>query len=434
MKKTILLLVLLIGCTSVSYEEHTDAGSKYVLDNGLTVIMKDNPDTGMVAIDTLIKRSIAADGDKHGLSHFTNRLLLAGTAERSREAIARDIEAAGGSISQRTYAEYSELLIEVPSDQLSTALDVLQDVLLNPAFDPAEIEKERTTLLGELEAKQDDPNILSEELFMSALYNGHPYQHPIDGYPETVERITRDDITNHHRAWYAPQNIIISIAGNIKQKATITALDQLLGNMKRGTTTEEPRHLDALPTRNISRHMNLESFYIQHGYLTPPAVHPDFIPLRFASMLLGRGSGSRLFYELRDKKALAYSVYTVAPSTRATGFLKVAMFSRPDVLNESLAGIQAELDKLKTSPVPEDELQRVKQKTIGWYFLDHQRAKDQANYLALYEIQNLGYHHDIEYTQKIRNVKAEELQYVANTYFTNPATSVLGPFHEAAIQ
>ena len=103
MRKLILLLLLLGACTGVSYEEHTDAGSKYVLSNGMTVIMKENPDTGMVAADLMIKRSIAANGKKYGLGHFTTRILLAGTETRTREDITREVEAVGGSITARTY-------------------------------------------------------------------------------------------------------------------------------------------------------------------------------------------------------------------------------------------------------------------------------------------------------------------------------------------
>ncbi len=432
MKRIALLLIALTACTSVSYQEHTDAGSKYILKNGMTVLLKENPDTGMVAIDLMVKKSIAANDDKHGLGFFTNRMLLAGTKTRTREDITREIEGVGGSILARTYAEYNEIIIEVPSDRFSTALDVLQDVILNPTFPPEEIERERTLILGELESKKDQPTVVAEELFMKTMYENHPYQHPIDGYTETIKAITRDELVEHYQTWYVPRNMFVSIVGNIKEKPTLNALKHLFGKMKDKLVPRE--NVFALPPRlsekNSTQNMPLESFYIHYGHQLVPAIHQDFIKLRMANAILGSGSGSRLFYELRDKKALAYSVYSLAPSVRTTGFMKIIMISRPQVVNESLDGIKEQIELLKTEDVPEEEMKLVKQKIRGFFFLDHQKTVDQANYLGLYEMQGLGYHYDVEYPDRLEKVTAPEVKYVANTYFNNPAIAIVGPFEE----
>lgn len=436
MKRYLLLLLLLAGCASVAYEEHTDAGSKYVLDNGLTIILKENPDTGMVALDYMVKKSIATDGELNGLGYFTTRMLLAGTTSRTKEQIVKEIESVGGSIQARTYAEYAEIVIDVPSNHLSVALDVLQDVILNPTFPAEEVEKERITLLGELQSKLDQPGIVAEELFMKTLYEGHPYQHPIDGYPETVQQISRDDLINHYRTWYVSNKAVLAVVGNIKERPTLFALRKLFAGLQsRDALYETPGELPPVfGEKTESKNMPIESFYIQHGYQLIPASHPDFIKLRMANAVLGSGSGSRLFYELRDKRALAYSVSSLAPSTRTTGFMKISMISRPAVLNESLAGIEEQIERIKLEKVPEEELQLVKQKVRGFFFLDHQKTTDQANYLALYEMQGYGYHYDVEYPDRIANVSSDEVLYVANKYFHNPSVAVVGPFEEGVIE
>ncbi len=432
MKKIILLLILLAACTSVSYEEHSDAGSKYVLNNGMTILLKENPDTGVVAIDLMVKKTLAANGDKPGLGYFTNRMLLTGTEKRTREQITREIEAVGGAIQARTYAEYNEILVEVPSDSVSVGLDVLQDVLMNSAFPPEEVEKERTQIISELKAKKDQPNVVAEETFMKTIYAGHPYQHPIDGYVETVEKITRDDLVGHYKTWYVPNKIFLAIAGNIKEKAVIKKLDKLLGGMTaRQTPNGEAPLLPPRTQKTVNeQNMPLESFYIQNGYQIVPATDPDFIKIRMANAVLGSGSGSRLFYELRDKRALAYSVFSIAPSIRSTGFLKISMISRPQVANDSLAGIAEQVERIKKDEVPEDELRQVKQKMRGFFFLDHQKTIDQANYLGLYEMQGYGYHFDVDYPDKLDKVSSSDVKYVANKYFNNPAIAIVGPFEE----
>ncbi len=432
MKRIALFLILLTACTSVSYEEHTDAGSKYVLNNGMIILLKENPDTGMVAIDYMIKKTIAADEEKQGLGYFTTRMLLAGTTNRNREQITREIEAVGGSIAARTYAEYNEIIIDVPSDKFSVALEVLQDVIFNPTFPPEEIEKERTLILGELEAKQDKPGVVTEELFMRTMYKDHPYQHPIDGYVETVQKITRDDLINHYRTWYVPNKTYLAIVGNIKEKQTMNALKMMFGKLKQQETPDE--NLPFLPDRLESTinnlNMPLESFYIHYGHQLVPATHEDFIKLRMTIAILGSGSGSRLFYELRDKRALAYSVFAIAPSIRSTGFVKISMIARPQVLNASIDGIKEQVDRLKTEDVSEDEMNLVKQKIRGFFFLDHQKTTDQANYLGIYEMQGYGYHYDVEYPDRLAQVTAPEVKYVANKYFNNPAIAIVGPFED----
>lgn len=431
----LLILLALISCTSVSYEEHTEAGSKYVLQNGLTVIAKENPDTGMVALDLLVKKGIAQDGDLSGLSHFTNRMLLAGTKTRTRQDIISAIENAGGTILARTYAEYSEIVIEVPSDSVSVALEILQDVVLNPTFDPEELEKERTTILGELESKKDQPAIVAEELFMKTLYKNHPYQHPIDGYTETVLRITREDILRHYTEWYTAQNMILAAAGNVKKEPLLSVTGRLFKKLNTNGKKESipVPTLHKEPITN-NEHMPIESFYIQRGYQLTPATHPDFISLRLMNSILGSGSGSRLFYELRDKRALAYTVYSIAPSIRTIGFIKIAMISRPDAVNKSVEGITEQIERIKNEEVPAEELAVVKQKIRGFFALDHQRTIDQANYLGLYEMQGLGYTYDVEYPDKIDNVTAQDVQRVANMYLTVPVTAVVGPFEEVKIE
>ena len=433
MKRIALLLILLTACTNYAYKEHTDAGSKYVLNNGMIVLLKENPDTGMVAIDYMIKKTIAVDGEKHGLGYFTTRMLLAGTTNRNREQITREIEAVGGTIKARTYAEYNEIIMDVPSDKFSVALDVLQDVVLNPTFPPEEVEKERTLILGELESKKDAPGAMTEELFMRTMYKDHPYQHPIDGYVETVQKITRADLINHYRTWYVPNKTILAIVGNIKEKPTITALKHLFGKLKQQETPDEnlPFLPDRLETTVNQQNMPLESFYINYGHQLIPATHEDFIKLRMATAILGSGSGSRLFYELRDKRALAYTVHAIAPSIRTTGFVKINMIARPQVLNASLDGIKEQIDRIKTEDVPEDEMKLVKQKIRGFFFLDHQKTTDQANYLGIYEMQGYGYHYDIEYPDRLAQVTAPEVKYVANKYFNNPAIAIVGPFEES---
>jgi len=435
MKRAIILLLFLAACTSVSFEEHTNAASKYVLSNGMTIILKENNDTGMVAIDLLLKKSIANDEEKPGLGFLTTRMLLSGTQTRSREDIVNQIENIGGTIDAKTFVEYSEIAISVPSDKTSIALDILSDVIKNPTFTQEEVDKAKTILIEEIKAKKDNPDIRTEDLFMATIYANSPYQHPIDGYAETIEQITREDVITHYKNWFAPQNMYLAIVGNINEKKTINAIKKLFGEMQPTNYFEKTVYLPPRtePTTNTSN-MVLESFYIQQGYQTVPATHSDFVTVRLANSILGSGSGSRLFYNLREKRGLAYTVYSITPSTRTNGFIRITMISRPDVINQSIDGINEQVELIKAEMVSEDELTLVKQKLKGFFALDHQKTSDQANYLALYEMQGLGYQYDVNYPHLLDKVTPSDIFTVANKYFNNPATAIVGPFNQTAIE
>ena len=239
----------------------------------------------------------------------------------------------------------------------------------------------------------------------------------------------------HYSDWYTAPNMILAVAGNIKKEPLVSVTARLFkklpSNGKKENIPVPTLHKE--PITN-TEHMPIESFYIQQGYQLTPAKHPDFIALRLMNSILGSGSGSRLFYELRDKRALAYSVYSIAPSIRTIGFVKIAMISRPDIANQSIAGINEQVERIKNEEVPADELAVVKQKIRGFFALDHQRTTDQANYLGLYEMQGVSYTYDVTYPDKIDAVTAQDVQRVAQMYMNVPVTAVVGPFEEVKIE
>jgi predicted Zn-dependent peptidase len=428
MKRLLIILLLLTACSSITLEEHSEAGSKYVLKNELTVVLKENPYTSLAAIDVLIKNSLA-DESKPGINNFVNKMVVTGTEDRTRQQITEAIENVGGTIETRTYNEFSEIKIIVPSDKLSTALDLLQDMLKNPKFDPEEVEKERETILGDLKAKEDIPEVRAEELFLATLYEGHPFERPPDGTIEGIEQISRDELIEHYNTHYVGNRIVIAIVGNIDEKATIKAVDHLLADLPPGEQpTLIPKKQSWNKPRTKTKNHPAESFYVNQAYLIVPVTHKDFVPLRALQGIMGIGASSRLFQELREKQGLAYSTFALMPSIRTNGFLRLGIVTKPATLNKSIEGLNEEVIKIQQVDVSEEELNNVKNKMEGWYWLDHQKSSDQANYLALFEAQSVGYKHDLEYMNKLKAVQPEDVQRVAKLYLINPQTGIVGPF------
>lgn len=424
MKKIIasILIVILAACTPPAEPGVT----KHVLPNGLTLLLKDNPNTGLIAIELLIRRSIAVE-ETPGINNFVNRMLLTGTTKRTRERITEEIESAGGTISEANYNEFSSIRISIPSNKASVALNILHDIIHNTEFSQEEVNNERESIIGEIKAKEDLPYVQAEELWMEHLYKGHPFERPPDGYIDSVNTITREDLIDHYHQWYTGKNIIIGIVGNLDKQPMTNAIEHLFGDLPPGTTEAQIPY--AQPHEDYAQEDYIaESFFVNHGYLIIPATHPDFMPLRVLTNILGVGSGSRLFYELREKQGLAYSIYAIIPSIKTTGFIRISAAVRPDILNQTLEGIEQEITNIQEEPVTAAELSHVKNKMQGFFLLDHQKSNDQVNYLVLYESAGLGYEHDEQYIAKVRNVTSEEIQRVAQTYLHKPVTAIVGPF------
>ncbi|OYT32347.1 hypothetical protein B6U93_02215 [Candidatus Woesearchaeota archaeon ex4484_78] len=424
------VLLLLAACTSLQVveESHSAAGSKYVLGNGITVLMKENHNTGLVAIDALFKVGLTQE-PKPGMNNFVAKMLLRGTKKRTGEDILSQIENVGGSISSRTFAEYCEIGIVVPSEYFSVGLEILKDIIMNSEFSVEEFEKTKAKILDELKAKEDDPNIVEEELFMKALYDKHPYANPIDGFIDSVKTITRDELVEHYRKWFSPNNLFIGIAGNFYEKPTIRALAYLFRDFKKQPFEEKLIFAEPLKSKRVlTKNKLLESFFINYGFLISPVTSPDFVRMRVVTSALGSGVSSRMFTELRGKRGLGYLAYAKQPSVRINGFIKMVMIVRPSVLNQSLKGIQDLVDEIKTEKMSEKELTHVKNKMKGFYLLAHQESKEQANFLAFYEMQGVGYDYDVEYPKKIDSVSVDDVYAVANKYLNNPAIAITGPF------
>ena len=437
---TLVLLVLLVSCgpkkLDITFQETTSAGSKYVLSNGLTILAKENPATGMVAIDVFIKAGVGSEGEEHGLASFTNRLLLTGTEKRSRAQIIEELESVGGMIEPLGWVEYDEIRIEVPSESLSTALDIFQDILLNPIFPPEEAEKERELVISEINSKEDNPQVVADELLFRTLYMKHYYQHPQSGYVETVEKIPREKVIEFYNNWYVPNNIIIVIAGNFNKEKVVNAFRILFTEFEPKTVPEFLKIIEPAitePRENTINKPDADSFFLNIGYHTTNSTDKNFAELKVANAVLGLGPSSRLYYEVRELRGLVYRVDAVQPTTRNKGFIKISMITRADALNTAREITFAELEKLKTELVPEQELNEVKEKMKGYFLQDHQRSMEHANYLGFYEVQGKGYAYDTEYIEDIDSVTAEGVQMVAQEYLTVPAIALVGPFEEAQI-
>lgn len=285
-----------------------------------------------------------------GASHFLEHLLFKGTARRSALEVAAAVESVGGSMSAFTTHEYTAFYVRVPDDHLALALDVLSDVVWSPALRPDELEAERQVILEEIRMRDDTPDDLVHELLAEGLFPGHRLGRPVIGTPESIRAMSRDQVRALHDVHYRPANVVVAAAGNLSHDAVAEVVERLAPEPSGGRPR---RDLDpgVGPEPWVLRRQPTEQAHLALGLRALRHDDPDRFALSVLNQALGGGMSSRLFQEVRERRGLAYSVYSYRASYLETGALVLYAGTAPERASETVEVLHGELDRLVAAGV-----------------------------------------------------------------------------------
>ncbi|WP_108248601.1 M16 family metallopeptidase [Planctomonas deserti] len=302
----------------------------------------------------------------YGSTHFLEHLLFKGTPTRSALDIAISFDAVGGEHNAMTAKEYTCYYAKVQDRDLPMAVDVLTDMLTSSRLDPTEFENERGVILEELAMADDDPSDVAGERFFEAVFGAHPLGRPIGGNPETIQAATRDAVWDHYRANYRPQDLVISVAGAVDHDllvVRVTAALEAAGwdlsipgapvGRRSGEGVEIARG-SALTTV----HRPIEQANIMLGVPGIVAADDRRAHLSVLNSVLGGGMSSRLFQEVRERRGLAYSVYSFGSSYSDAGVFGLYAGCSPSKAGQVAELMLAEFRRLAEEDVTEEELRR----------------------------------------------------------------------------
>ncbi len=339
-----------------------------VLDNGLRVLTAALPHTRAVGVGFYLSvGSRYETPTTAGAFHFIEHMLFKGTRRRpTAEAIAATIEARGGILNASTSAELTTFWVKVAREHLSTALDLLADMLRHSLFDPAEIEKERHVILEELRMSQDIPEDVVDALIDELSWPGHPLGWDVAGTYETVRSLSREVLLDYLTRFYSPQTLVIGIAGNIAHEEILDQVSRLLGDWQ----GQPPDGFTPAPDtqsapRLAIRRKDIEQVHLNLRLPGLPRLHPDRFALALLSTILGGGMTSRLFLELRERLGLVYTVDTYLIALADTGRIGVYAAMEPAHMTRALSVIWEQLARLREEPVSEEELLRARESIKG---------------------------------------------------------------------
>jgi zinc protease len=321
---------------------------------------------------------------------------------------------------------------EVLRRDIRQGLALLADTLINPTFEREELEKKRTDILAAIRHEEDDLFKVTFNLFVQTLFPDHPYGLKTLGTPESVSRLTQDDLLTWYRRYAVPSNLVLAIVGDVEAEALQREVAQLFGAWSASGLTLPPlgRHKRLIPGGHRYCIKDREQTHIMLGVRGTSLHHPDRYALRVLESILSN-QGGRLFVELRERQSLAYTVAARSIEGLDPFVFFIYIATSPEKAGVALDGIQAEIHKLWEGGVSALEVERAKRSLVGSYEIDLQKNSAQAATLAFDERYGLGVQEFETYGQKILAVTPDMVQQIAHTYLAVEQAVVVtvGPSH-----
>jgi predicted Zn-dependent peptidase len=400
-----------------------------LLPNGLLVLSEEMAHIRSISIGIWMRTGSRDETiENNGISHFVEHMVFKGTKTRSARDIARQVDSIGGNIDAFTGKETICFNIKVLDEHLPIALDILSDLVLNPIFLPKDIVREKGVILEEIKMDEDNPDYLVHEIFTQNFWKDHPLGKPILGTKETVRSFEQERLFNFYRQRFAPNNMIISAAGNLNHEKFVRLIRERfaqLASVPDGFHQPAPAITPRIITRNKK---SLEQVQLCLGVPSHPVSHDKRYVSYVLNTVLGGGMSSRLFQKIREEQGLAYSIYSDLSPFRDTGCLSVYAGTSLESTPKVVDSILAEFRELKSGPIPAEELRRAKDQLKGSLMLSLESSTSRMSNLARQQMYFERFFTMDETIDQIETVTSEEVSAMAEQLFhpDQIAVTVLG--------
>jgi len=406
-----------------------DGVTRERLDNGMTVLVRENPLAPVVAVALLVRMGTRWErAENAGISNFVHAVMVKGTARRSGADLAETIAGLGGKLTASGEVDYSGIQATALARFWRELLGLTAEVALTPKLEAADVAGERDWLLSRIQRQRDNPSARTFDELYAAVYGFHPYGLPSLGTPESLKRIDHAAIIAWYRQFYRPERMVLAVSGQVRGADVVAEARRLFGGLPRGGELAEPRNgTPASGARRLVIEQPAQQAQIAAGGLAPSLADPDHAAVKVLATLLGGGMAGRLFAELRDKEALAYTASAFYEPVREPGLLVLYLGTAPQNVARAEPALQREIERVRTQPVSADELRRAQGFLLGNYEMDRRTNARQAWYLAFYEIEGVGGDFPERYRAAVQAVTAADVMRVAQRYLATPTIVILRP-------
>ena len=401
------------------------------LSNGIPVVMEALKNMRSVALGIWVKVGSRNEKlDKNGISHFLEHMFFKGTIKRTAKDIAVEIDSLGGELNAFTSKENTTFYVKILDEYIEKGIELLSDIFLHSTFPEEDIEKEKRIIKEEIKMVEDTPDDYIHDLFNQTIWGNTGLGQSVLGRRETVRSFTREDLTSHIKKYYGTKDVVISCAGNFEHESLVGMLNKSLGSLRRGSEPEK-----GSPPRFESKveifHKELSEAHICLGVEGIPQTSEERYSLFVLNTIFGAGVSSRLFQEIREKRGLAYSIYSFIASYFDTGIWGVyAGVSRKRV-GEVVELILKEMGGLKDT-LNETELQRAKNHLKGNIILGLESTSSRMTNIARQEIYYGRYYSPKEIMKEVDSITLDRIKDLAGKLIRKESCSltVHGPVPE----
>jgi len=405
-----------------------------VLENGMTVITESMDTVRSVALGIWCAVGSRDEAPAEaGMSHFIEHMMFKGTPSRSAADISEAFDRLGAELNAFTSKEYTCYYARLLDEHVDTAIDILSDMVVNASLADEAIASEREVVLEEISRYEDSPDDQVHELFSSTLMPSHPLGLPVIGTKSTVGAFDRAAARSFHAAHYRTGNIVVAAAGALQHEAIVDMVRDRLA-LSAGPRTQRTHARPATEPRITVQRKDTEQAHICFGVAGLPARDPERFTLAVLDGVLGGGMASRLFQEIREKRGLAYAVYSYHALYQDTGQLVVYAGTRPENAAEVIRLIRAEVDRVAADGITADELDRVRESIKGQMILGLESTRSRMTRLGKAEVTDGELLSLDEIVERLDAVTTEDVRTLAARLFDgNHALAAIAPLDQDAL-
>jgi len=403
--------------------------------NGITVLSRSNFNSPSIIISGYLPAGSLFDHDELlGVADFTAMMLTRGSQSRDFQGIHNALESCGANLGMSAGAHTASFNGRCLAEDLPLLLDLLSESLRQPSFDPKQMEKLRTQFLTGLSIRAQDTTEMASMTFDKILFAGHPYSRPEDGYPETIQAITRKNLKDFHRRHYGPKGMVISVVGAIKPEEAVTQVQRVLGDWENSSQPENP----VLPVFHPMKKSKTQKVRIPGksqsdiviGSSGPKRLDPEYLPASLGNSVLGQfGMMGRIGDVVREKSGLAYYAYSSLNVGIGPGSWEISAGVNPTNVRKAIDLIKTEITRIVANGVSSEELADSQANFIGRLPLSLESNAGVASALLNIERFDLGLDYYLRYPDLVREVKPEAVLKAIQKYLDPDklAIAIAGP-------
>jgi len=402
-----------------------------VLKNGMTVLIRESHASEVVSCQVLIKTGSIYEGIRMGggLSHYLEHVVSGGTTSTLTESdIKERVQAIGGATNAYTGYEHTVYFINTTSAHYRDAMDLLIAYVTDCQFNETEYQREKPVIIQEFQMGENSPSRQLWSLFIKTAYHIHPIQYPILGEKDIFLRMDKDDLISHYRRWYTPENMVVSVAGDVSREEALKTIIDLAGGVKRTgnppyVLPEEPPQLSS---RRVEKSLPMARLaQAQIGFRTITLTHPDLYALDVLAIIMGDGRTSRLYRKVRDQKGLVLSIDAGSwTPTFIQGQFLISLDLPYENLSNAIDAAWEELSDVRENLVSGDELKRAKNKVAADYIFSQESMQSHARQLTMDWVATGDPYFSETYVSRIKAVTPEDIRRVAQKYFKKEAMTL----------